>query len=679
MRLLLNGKTLKAVEQGTRDRFVCTFKKPGDYAFAVEALQPEGFARDTCHIFAYGPTEEAPLPPGTREGINVHDDGSVTLVMYGSDKQQVPREQVFVIGDFNQWTPRSEHQMKRDGPYFWVTLRGLHPDREYGYQYLVDGRLRLSDAYAEKLLDPWHDGAIPEEVYPHLMAYPTEDTDGYVSVLRIRKPEYAWQHIDFRAPPQENLMIYELHFRDFTSEGTIRAAMKKLDYLESLGVNAIELMPIQEFDGNSSWGYNPNHYFAPDKAYGTPEDYKAFIDACHARGMAVILDMVFNHATVHHPFFKLYGDVPSSRAAPENPWFNTEAPHKAIQFFIDWDHSFAGTQEHFKQVLQHWLKEYRIDGYRLDMSIGFTQRRAKNWGRTARHDPFRIQVLESYFAAAKEIKNDVYFILEHWCENREEKELADKGMMLWSNQTHAFQEAIMGYQPASGFDWLYAQNRGWRDHHAVGYLESHDEERVMYKAAKWGSGPLKHKETQRLRRSGLAAAFCFLLPGPKLIWQFGELGYDVSINHNGRVGEKPVRWEYLNHAPRSDLYETYANLLHLRTRFPRVFSEGKVALDVDEQDWALRRIRIQHKDLSLLLIGNFDTEKTLECTPHFSKLGVWHDYVQGRPLIVQSRQQKIQLGPGTFKVFTDRQVPLPELPEYRWRSGRLYSKTKEAF
>lgn len=84
-------------------------------------------------------------------------------------------------------------------------------------------------------------------------------------------------------------------FRDFTTEKSVQAAIGKLDYLKELGVNAVEVMPIMEFDGNDSWGYNPNFYFATDKAYGTKTDYQQFVDECHKRGMAVILDIVFNH------------------------------------------------------------------------------------------------------------------------------------------------------------------------------------------------------------------------------------------------------------------------------------------------------------------------------------------------------------------------------------------------
>ncbi|NVB76354.1 alpha-amylase family glycosyl hydrolase, partial [Phocaeicola vulgatus] len=129
-----------------------------------------------------------------------------------------------------------------------------------------------------------------------------------VSTFKIQKDSYNWKVNDFKIANPEQLVIYELHLRDFTASSDINGAMGKLSYLKAMGVNAIELMPVQEFDGNDSWGYNPCFFFAMDKAYGTKAMYKQFIDACHEAGMAVILDVVYNHATGNNPLAKLYWD-----------------------------------------------------------------------------------------------------------------------------------------------------------------------------------------------------------------------------------------------------------------------------------------------------------------------------------------------------------------------------------
>lgn len=94
---------------------------------------------------------------------------------------------------------------------------------------------------------------------------------GIVSVFQTGQTDYQWKVSDFKRPDTQDLIVYELHLRDFTTEGTYKAALAKLPYLRDLGINAIELMPINEFEGNDSWGYNPSFYFAVDKAYGTKD------------------------------------------------------------------------------------------------------------------------------------------------------------------------------------------------------------------------------------------------------------------------------------------------------------------------------------------------------------------------------------------------------------------------
>jgi len=198
------------------------------------------------------------------------------------------------------------------------------------------------------VLDPWNDKWINEKynIYPNLKAYPEGKTQGLVATFQTAKPAYSWEVPTFTMPSKDNMVIYELLLRDFTVERSLEAAITKLDYLKTLGITAIELMPIQEFDGNNSWGYNPNLYFAPDKAYGTPDMYKKFIDECHKRGMAVLLDVVFNQSNGLHPFALLFWDSANNRPAANNPWMNPIAPHQ-FSVLNDFNHSYAPTREYF--------------------------------------------------------------------------------------------------------------------------------------------------------------------------------------------------------------------------------------------------------------------------------------------------------------------------------------------
>ena len=137
-------------------------------------------------------------------------------------------------------------------------------------------------------------------------------------------------------------MIYETLIRDFTDEQTYNSLLGKLDYLDSLGINVIELMPINEFEGNLSWGYNPAYYFAVDKYYGSPDDLKNFVNECHNRGIAVVADVVYNHAFGSNGMARMY--LENGNPSSENPWFNRTAPHTDYHWGYDFNHESKHTE-----------------------------------------------------------------------------------------------------------------------------------------------------------------------------------------------------------------------------------------------------------------------------------------------------------------------------------------------
>ena len=297
--------------------------------------------------------EERQRPAGVTNGIYYGADGtSVTLCTYAASKTESAKR-VFLLGDMTNWQLSGDYQLYKDGNYFWITLTGLTPGQEYRFQYAVeraDGvKKQISDLYSEKLLHP-DDQYEPRTIDPNLLAYPAGG-DGYVTVIQPGKPAYQWSDatLNFQRPNKNNLVIYELWIYDYTESRSLKGLMKRLDYIQNLGVNAIELMPICEFDGNYNWGYSPNHYFAPDKAYGTETMYKEFIDECHKRGMAVILDMVFNHATGLNPMNKLY---PYGTDLAKNPWFNVNPPH-GDNVYEDWNHGFEPAHEMFIRATEY--------------------------------------------------------------------------------------------------------------------------------------------------------------------------------------------------------------------------------------------------------------------------------------------------------------------------------------
>ncbi|MBW6478396.1 MAG: Por secretion system protein, partial [Bacteroidales bacterium] len=295
LKLFINDEEVAST---TNSQITYTFDT-SEYEFGtwwITATASDGTetVQDESYLFIRPEPPVADLPDDVQPGINYIDDSTVTLVLHDPPAL---KNYVFLIGDLNDWMITEEYYMNvtPDGTHYWITLSDLTPDTEYGFQYFIDNELRLADPYTHKILDPWNDHWIADNTYADLKPYPHNKTTGLVSVLHPGRAPYEWEITNFTPPAKEDMVVYELHVRDFVETSAIKTVMDSLDYLQRLGVNVIELMPINQFGGNNSWGYNPMTYFATDKAYGTREDYKRFIDAAHARGMAVVLDIVLNH------------------------------------------------------------------------------------------------------------------------------------------------------------------------------------------------------------------------------------------------------------------------------------------------------------------------------------------------------------------------------------------------
>jgi 1,4-alpha-glucan branching enzyme len=599
------------------------------------------------------------MPAGLQHGINIVDNSTVTLVLYDKDKNGDSKDFAHVVGDFNDWTLSNDEksQMFRDDAAgcWWITISGLNPAKEYAFQYYVgktdEDPIRVADPYARKILDPWNDRYISSNTYPNIPDYP-QGAIGIVSVFQTQPETHTWQVPAFEIPSRDNLVIYEMLLRDFTANGDINGAMEKLDYLQSLGVNAIELMPVQEFDGNDSWGYNPAFYFALDKAYGTDRMYKQFIDECHQQGIAVILDVVYNHATGENPFAKMWWDSQNNRTATNNPYFNVTAPHP-YSVFHDFNHESELVRNFVKRNLQFLLEEYKIDGFRFDLTKGFTQKQSTESNAHV-YDASRIAILKDYNNTIKEVNPEAYVILEHFADDREETELSEEGMMVWRNMNHAYCQTAMGYKEESDFSGTYYSTSSRPTNSMVSYMESHDEERAAYKQTQWGNGILKTNIDAQMSQLATNAAFFFTVPGPKMIWQFGELGYDVSIDYNGRTGKKPVKWEYMDVPQRKELHDTYTKLVSLRFDHPELFNATA------ELDWKVtpsfwedgRFITLSSfgEAKQVVVIGNF-TNDPISAT--FPKTGTWYNYMTpGEPPLNVTSTTNITVPANSFKMYT---------------------------
>ena len=692
------------------------------------------------------------LPDGAQYGINYNADNSVTFVLYDQDTAGKSHKYCYIVGDWNNWERKTEGAMYWDGSKgcWWITLDGFDADKEYRFQYRLGNEsgtdTYVSDPYTEIVYDEWNDQYIAG-----VPAFPA-GAKQLISAFQINRPEYSWKHKDFKVEDKNDLVIYEMLFRDFTKTQNIAGAMAQLDYIENLGVTAVQLMPVQEFDGNLSWGYNPNHWFALDKYYGTREQYKEFIDECHARGLAVIVDVVYNHATGSHPWTKMWWS--GNATAENNPFFNVTPTHP-YNVYHDMNHENPMVKEHVKRSLGYLLTEYDVDGFRFDLTKGFTQTDSggdngdvAKWGR---YDQSRVDILKGYADHIWSVNEDAVVIFEHLSDWDEEKVLAEHGMQLWRNVNHEYRSAVAG--GTGNFSNMYSTDPfgGY-----VGYMESHDEERLCYgvggdassitwgviglgddwnndkkmskdgvffsvknvtvadgdrfkirKAGEWNDaynygaasdnykltvgkgyqmtngngskdmyvpaagtydiyfsleaetvwlmnagdrpedpavtpGESEDALTVAMRRAGASAAFFLTVPGPKMIWQFGEIGYDYTIEHNGRTGEKPVVTdEYMAVPARKALYDTYATLLKFRRENPRFFDKDA------KFEWtpsgALKKITCSVDGKTFHVVGNFGKASASYTVPS----GSWTDYINGGTV-----SGTITLKQGEFRLLT---------------------------
>ncbi|BBM68439.1 hypothetical protein RmaAA213_02850 [Rhodothermus marinus] len=679
-RLLVEGVEVAQTTDDTL-RYTLTLNVPGRFDVLAIAENSLGEA-DTAAFYAVRnpAVEDRPRPPGIEDGINYdpNDPTRVTLSLYAPGKSFV-----YVIGDFTNWEVDPAYFMYRDAPrpdsvHWWITIEGLTPGQEYAFQYFIDGELRLADLFAHKVLDPWNDPFIPSSTYPNLKPYPTGKTEGIVAVLQPGAPQYQWQVTDFERPPAHELVIYELLLRDFVAKHDYATLIDTLDYLERLGVNAIELMPVAEFDGNISWGYNPAFHLAPDKYYGPADDLKRFVDECHRRGIAVILDVVYNHATGNSPLVQLYGPT------ADNPFINIPARHP-FNVFYDLNHEHPYIQYWLDRANRYWLEEFRVDGFRFDLSKGFTQKYTDNdVGAWSAYDASRIRLLKRMADAIWAVDSTAYIILEHFADNQEEKELAaygqDRGragMLLWHNLNRAFSQSVTGYLNDPNFSsdltTIYYKNRGFPTPNLIAYMESQDEQWLMYRMRAYGARQGSYDVRSlpvALDRMKLAGAFFFTVPGPKMIWQFGELGYGYGERGEqclegagdscpsiapGRIDPKPIRWDYRNDPLRMKLYKTWAELLRLR-REHAVFRSPETQVRMRLQHGVPGRwLSLTHPELSVVVVGNFGLEP-LVVTPTFPQTGTWYDYFNGDSLVVDDPNTGIELLPGEFRLYTNRYV-----------------------
>lgn len=257
-------------------------------------------------------------------------------------------QQVSVIGSFNDWQAGTNECFNEGNGFWYINIDGVKPGDEYKF-HIINGEQQLEriDPYAKMVTNSVGNGVIPPldffELSPH----------------------------NFKTPAWNEMVIYELHIGTFNAQGehvgTFDSAIERLPHLKALGVNTVEVMPIAEFAGDYSWGYNPAHPYAVESAYGGPEAFKRFVAAAHEMGIAVIVDVVYNH----------FGPSDISLWQFDGWHENNKG---GIYFYNDWrsntpwgdtrpDYGRGEVRNYIFDNAMMWLENYQADGLRYDMTL----------------------------------------------------------------------------------------------------------------------------------------------------------------------------------------------------------------------------------------------------------------------------------------------------------------------
>ncbi|PQJ78731.1 alpha-amylase family glycosyl hydrolase [Polaribacter porphyrae] len=644
-------------------------------------------------------TQEA-LPAGMEDGINYPADNTKAILVLNAPGKDF----VQVAGSFNNYTPTGADVMKQDptSGKFWLEIDGLTANKIETYQYWVYDQtpmvnsptlVKTADPFSTLVLSPFDDPWISATTYPNLPAYP-QGQEREVTVLQTGQTPYNWQVTNFQKPKKEDLVVYEVLIRDFDANRNYQDLIDRIDYFKNLNINAIHLMPIMEFEGNESWGYNTSFHLALDKFYGTENKLKEFIDLCHQNGIAIILDVVLNHAFGRNPMVRMWMDDPDNdgwgNPNSENPYFNVNSKHS---YNVGYDFSHTAelpndpgassndttnpiTNYYTERVIKHWIEDFKIDGFRWDLTKGFTQNcSGSDEGCTNSYQQDRVTILQQYADYAWSLDPNHYVIFEHLGSDNEEQQWANykDGIMMWGKMTNEYNELTMGTSGNKNFNRMGHKSRGFNQPRLLGYAESHDEERLMYKNVAFGNNSTASHNVRDLNtalsRMSALGAVTLTIPGPKMIWHFGDLGMDISIftcpdgsydNDGCKLDTKAQpQWtnNWLTEANRKQIYKDWARINAL-----------KINEDVFEGDYTISsgtltpRIDIFNTNIAttelrnVIVLANFDVVSQSVNT-NFPIAGDWVDLMDETGNTTYSAGS-IVLQPGEFKIFGNQKATL---------------------
>lgn len=482
--------------------------------------------------------------------------------------------------------------------------------------------------------------------------------------------DYVWQSTNYQRPPLNKVFLYEMNVGEFGGgfyglpggQAGFSHLTSLLPYLDSLGVNAIELMPIMDYGliGRSgfSWGYDLSSHFAIEPAYGTPREFKVLVDSAHARGIAIVLDVVYNHLNDPSPLWQMQPDVAT------NPYFKNcndlRYNEDNLCFFKDMDHWTPETQEYVYESIKMWIDQYRVDGFRYD----YTQGVGWNIG-----DP-SVGILGWANRIATDYGNSIYQIAEHLPES--------PALLFYSGMTSGwhdsfrdkiFDEARFRNVPLGDFENLildlgafpsndtpasparYADRTG-----PVNANVTHDEQSLIFEMTNFQGVPLP----EALVRDKLYAVFMATSLGIPMLWEGMEMSAPRGWANDGqKLAYRPVEWNYLDSSRGQSHLEYYKALIRQRTRNPALYDGvlRKLARYTTEKTlvWGMED---SVSGAKVMCVANLSTaERTVNNVPWLAP-GTWYDIFDQTQLVVSGAT-----------------VPSMTLPAY---TARVYSSVSDS-
>jgi 1,4-alpha-glucan branching enzyme len=551
--------------------------------------------------------ESAPAVAGSPAGAIDHGHGKVTFGLYAPWKKSM-----HLMGDFNGWSPTGmPMQVNEEG--LWTAQITLQPG-EYAYQFVIDAGTEhetvIADPYARKLR--YVDGR-PE---PH-------------SLIEVGRKPFVWNDASFHIKPLNELVIYELHVGDFSPEGTFNGVTDRLDYIRDLGVSAIELMPVQEFPGDRSWGYNPAFFFCPESSYGSADDLKALIDGAHQRGMGVILDVVFNHSDASNPLTRLY-------PYQESPYFGQDGNPWG---FPDFNHWSDATKRLMRDIQDYWLLEFHIDGFRYDHSegIGWDAENGMNFIAWAARQtkPHAYLIAENLNDQAGVVHNT--HVDASWHESFHSVVRAQLREGDYQNRAYGDMQALLN-------EMIFA-TAGYADNaQSINYLENHDQERIALEVR---GNPVLDNDQAVNAKSKLGALVLFTATGVPMIYA----GQEFGMNTSKTVDENKLQWDRLNDPTWRDLHDFYASMARMVAQNRALQLNNLEPLVVDGTRKVLVFKRWDEGGNQVVVGLNFQpTQQHVEVI--FPRAGTWHEWTKDyNESFEEHTQQTVELPPSGGKVW----------------------------